>query len=426
MHQPPLIERYGDEVRVLWNGPKIGYEFRNWRENFGLQAELTVVSLAVENAGLFGPFEIHPMKPNEVKNLVSDLNEMHPTTKDWQDLSLLSCREAVRSIRKAPDPVILGCRPDPGPPRYLIPGFLFDDANTMLVAQGGSSKSYFAMLTAVCMASGEPLLLDKFRPVERCEVLYLDWEDAPDRQEHRFYCVCRGMGFETLPGGVHYWRCTRPLLEMHREIKRYIERKNIGLVIVDSIGGALGGELVKDEVAIRGMTACNDFSPAARLIVGHIAKAARGVKMQDRTAFGSGYFENNSRAVWQLKGKKIEGTSLTNVAFINTKDNYGAEPAFGGQWRFETNPVHAVYFTYLDPADVIADSDAENFSDLIMALMKEEDRELTTREISNLAGVTFKQATDAITKLKKSNQVIRLDDGGRGKTATWARNLQKN
>jgi len=101
-----------------------------------------------------------------------------------------------------------------------------------------------------------------------------------------------------------YRRCLGSILDETSEIAKTIAKHEIGLVIVDSAGPACGGDIMSAELAIQFFNALRKVTAstnAAVLILTHTTKADRREENQRRLPIGSVYFENLSRATWEIR-----------------------------------------------------------------------------------------------------------------------------
>jgi len=89
------------------------------------------------------------------------------------------------------------------------------------------------------------------------------------------------------------------------------------LLIIDSIGGACGGEPESAEVVLRFFTALRSLK-ITPLCVDHIAKV--GVS---GTPFGSIYKYNASRNLWEMRKNQEPGEDFIEIGLIHRKINVG-------------------------------------------------------------------------------------------------------
>ena len=94
-------------------------------------------------------------------------------------------------------------------------------------------------------------------------------------------------------------------------------REHIGLVVVDSVGLACGGEPEKAESIIRYFAALRSLRIAS-LSVDHVAKNGDG-----STPFGSVYKINLARNVWEVRASRPDDDEKLNIGLYHRKVNQG-------------------------------------------------------------------------------------------------------
>jgi hypothetical protein len=119
---------------------------------------------------------------------------------------------------------------------------------------------------------------------------------------------------------------TRPLVEVATELARECQERSVGLVVVDSMIFALGGEGKQfHETVPAFFNATRLFAPAATLIISHVTKAdTRGDG--PGSPFGGAFAYNGPRLVWGAMRDK-DRMDATWVQYICTKANDMAKPA---------------------------------------------------------------------------------------------------
>ena len=177
----------------------------------------------------------------------------------------------------------------------LKPLWLKNAANLMW-AKGGSSKSYFALLSCVMIDRGIKTMGLTAKPGS---ALYLDWEEEEDIFRHRLLSVQKGLGLDDPHNSGILWKNMRGSLTNNiEEISRLVVDNNITFVVVDSVGPALGGsandqELVNryfDDLGLLGITT---------LSIDHANK--QGERTGTYEIFGSVYKYTRARQVYELR-----------------------------------------------------------------------------------------------------------------------------
>ena len=248
------------------------------------------------------------------KTLSVQCGERHPGP-DWtsfiEEASLL-----VLERFRTGEPVIDFGEFEPGEQsQFLVYPLLLKGEPNLLFGPGGSGKSYIAAY----MASLVSYANDGSEKVQGMEVnpgrvLYLDYETSPEEIFGRMQSIRNGMGLDQ-PLNMMYQFLTAPIDVEIEKIQRTVVEEEIDLVVVDSVGYACGGE---PEVPQRAL----DYYRALRtlkctsLSVGHIAKDIKAT-----TPFGTVYWVNGARSVWEVVKTQEAEQSRFHVVLIHQKIN---------------------------------------------------------------------------------------------------------
>jgi len=214
---------------------------------------------------------------------------------------------------------------------YLVDRLLPDGETVGICADGGSGKGWVAILLAIGVLTGRSLP-GGLRVHRSAPVLYLDWEESATETRRRLEWLSRGLGIEV--PHLHYRRMERPLYEEVGRVQTEIARLGIGLVIVDSIVPATGGE-PKDTLPTKEvMGAIRALAPATRLFLGHITKAEAAQTNGRARIYGNVFYGNLARSVWEVRCQPDAGN--LRLGFYHNKSNISMRfPPFGLQLLFD-------------------------------------------------------------------------------------------
>lgn len=219
-------------------------------------------------------------------------------------------------------------------------------SSTLIFAPGGSGKSWFCQLIAMMVGNG----IDHAGiRVKQCPVLFLDFETTRSTFERRMTMIRKGLGIgKDEYDNVYYRQMTRPFVNDIVELTSIIKTYNIGLIVVDSMGMASGGNQNDDTTIIELTRAMSNVSEAvggnlSKLIVDHPAKMpGEGGKA---SPYGSGYKITWIRNMFQLRKDEAQGRKTMTVALFHEKSNDGAKLADQGfEINFET-PGQVKFFS---------------------------------------------------------------------------------
>lgn len=414
----PDVRRDGDMWFLTWPEHDVGFGLDRLRDaSDGLHAELTVESMAVGARGrLAGPVRLNLLSARtqtEVANRLKERANGAVKAANWERMVSDACAIVARQYR-SPTPVINLAEVESSTEvEYLIPGLIPTDETSVLYGDGESAKSLCALRIGVSVTLGLPLPWGD-GPTRICPVLYLDWETNPRTVAGRLRRIAQGM-HASVPQ-IHYRQCFRALNDELPHIREEISRRDIGLVIVDSIGFAASGALVEDETARSAMNALRQMSPATRLVVAHVsAEAARQTTGAARP-FGSAFFWNGMRSGLELR-RAEEGADPNDISLglYHRKANDGEHHKPIGMSVLFDGRSGPIAFVDADVNEVPDLAARTSLSSRLRALLRRGPR--PTDELAE----ALDESPDSITRtLRRVSGFVRVSDGGgRGKPAVW-------
>ena len=311
-------------------------------------------------------------------------------------------------------PVSLGELPEPPPREDLVAGLLPEDHTTVLYGDGGHGKSYVGLALAMHVALGRPFLK---RAVKQTNVLYLDWELDQKETTRRAYEVARGMQLERPPVNLCYGsmeqRISTPLMET---VRRHIQQRQIGLVVIDSVGYACKGDVERAEAVLEFFLELKRLRTQV-LAIDHQPKLYEGERYSRKTPFGSVYKTNSSRSVLQIQcvGK---GEEHIDLKLHHTKHNFGALSGdLGIRLNFEKGEQgKAVRIEPFEPASRPAANRKVRRSDGVLANLRKEGAGTET-EVSKRTGIPEGSVGNAFRKLGRRDLARKV--GKRGRKDVW-------
>jgi hypothetical protein len=254
----------------------------------------------------------------------------------WDDI-LTQLSDQIKTIARKGEPVeeIWPAEDDKLTPSYLLEPILYLNHPGVIFGDYGSLKSLLALATAYVVQLpyyDNTLGLVTANESNRC--LYLDYEDDPSSFRKRWSAIERGFGKGTT--SILYRRMTSPLADSVESVQQIIDDKSIGLLIVDSLGPAARGNLNDPEPAIKYHTALRHLGITS-LTLAHTAKDTLTRK---RTIFGSVFFTNLARSVWECKAEQEIGEEEAIISLKHTKANLSRlHPPLGFRFNFSDNKI---------------------------------------------------------------------------------------
>jgi len=289
--------------------------------NDSIECELTVN--VISQAGIDTPYSqrINILSSSAKESLVRVLTRQFgdkPSPGGWTEVVSRAWAAMTGARRNNPRALKLE-EPRDYRVNWQVEGLLPLGEDSIVFAKEGSGKSLFTLCTAVSVATGTPMG-GKLQVVQG-PVIYVDYERDKPKFESLLGRVARGVGIESadvpdLP--IFYWPADGiPFPEQSGDIRREVAKLGAVLVIIDSLGFAVGGDMFDPSAPIkfyRKRVGCTT------LAVGQVPAA------DDDKLYGNKYWMYAPHGmVWQMKMARVNGGSM-EWRFSNRKYSDGFEP----------------------------------------------------------------------------------------------------
>jgi hypothetical protein len=313
MNEQPQVIRQDDGVLFWWPATGLTIELLRVRE-YGHQTKAELI--AKKNSGVLCQLSVDLLNLSHRLQLAKHLQKrVGSKNVNWENVLEVVCVRGLVELRRGE--AIVSLEPDGqnSPSSFLLKPLLLENHPNVIYAPGGSGKSYlalFASLLLACGVSSNNLTCD----VIPRRVLYLDWELSASDMKARVRMLM--LGHPELTGHFPYYRkCIRSLADDVSELRKIVRGEGFEVLVVDSVAMAAGGdELEKSGPALRFYSAVRTLNLAS-LIIGHTPKQSEG----GRTLYGSVFFENLARHVWEVKKYSKPGDRLTRIGLYHKKFN---------------------------------------------------------------------------------------------------------
>lgn len=299
------------------------------------QAELSFYLSKDSKQSLLYHTRIDLLSASAINGLVKRL-EKNTTSISWDDV-LTYITEMILEMSRRGEPAeeIWPAEDDTLKPSYLLEPILYLNHPTVIFGDYGSCKSAFALVTAYTVQL--PLKDNRLGLItngESTRCLYLDYEDDSSSFRRRWSALAKG--FATPPMPILYRRMTATLADSTDQLRRIIDDHGISLLIVDSLGPAARGNLNDTEPAIRYHAALRQLGITS-LTLAHTSKDQLSKK---RTIFGSVFFMNLARSVWECKAEQEIGEDEVIISLKHSKGNLSKlQPPIGYRFTFTPNSI---------------------------------------------------------------------------------------
>ena len=414
----PNVTQLGESMRFEWPD-EIVVELDRFYDGRGdISAEATIYSQIAPNPGLLHHARLNLMSTQARATLAKQL-ESRVKVVDWPAMLEQLCYIAVDRYRCGEDPIDL-CDVDPyAQPKWLRYPYVEYGGPTILYADGMVGKSIIALWIATEVALGVRDSQGKVQ--DHHNVLYLDWETSREVHAERLIALCAGMGIDQLARpSIKYRRMTASLSQSADAVRKWIAKGNIGLVVVDSLGMAGDGPPEEAATALGLARAINSLN-VPTLCIHHKRKAAYGVKSENERErlFGSVYYANFARLVWEMERAQDEASGTTDVALVNVKRNNGPllkRHALHIEFVNVDDRMQSVKVAKAELTDVPAFASRVPLRDRIMAELRECTM-ATAAELAENLDVDKNQIQVRLSEMRTRGTVLKLPDSRWGLVA---------
>lgn len=333
------------------------------------------------------------------KALAQDLEEIQPIA--WDALLEQLAVHVVKREREGEPWHRISSEGEIAPIRWLVRPLLVEQAPTVIVGPGGSGKSYAVLFVATLVATGRRHPGIQLEPQAQAPVLVLDWEADKQELERRLRRLTLGMGLEE-PVEIVYRRCALPLADDLEAILTAVTEFQPGLLVIDSMGPAVGGDLLSASDSTSFFAALRRLGMAS-LIVAHSPKSGNGI-------YGTTFHRNLARSVWEAHAYAVPGENSVAIGLFNTKSNMtGLQRPIGLEFQFDGDdgPVRVLPREVTDIPEV---GDKAPTRDRILALLPRTGP-LSITDIAKHLGISYDTVKKTLYRLEERKRVVRLDGG---------------
>lgn len=402
MSVPLDVTRVGDEYRV--RTAAVSFRFRSLTPHHdGPTAIVEALDLSI--GGRPHVDRLSLLSSRSRQSLARALIGRWPAH-DWSSVLDDACHLVDEAMSHGEPPLPLTPLAPAPADTDLVEGLIPVDQITVLYADGGSLKSYFALALAVAARRNEPLVNSARWCVRACQsVLYLDWETDHTTHRRRLWRLLKGIGTDE-PDGLHYLNMRgRPLHASLQAVSSTVAGLGSDLLIIDSLGMACGDEPETALANLRTLGALQTL-PGTKLVLAHVnAQTAISPNGPGRP-YGSVFIRNTARSAIEARSEP-EGENGQLVTYYHRKANDGplVSPA-AIRYEFQAGGAMAMYSSQpdLQYASVSARIEQVLASGSKSAATLAEELDLTDGAVRRELG-----------RMEKRGTVVRLEAGGRGR-----------
>lgn len=291
---------------------------------------------------------------------------------------------------------------------YLLEPFLYRNHPNVVFGDYGSLKSLFALVVGYVVQLPYPDNgLGLITPAESTHCLYLDYEDDPSSFRKRWGAIQRGFGVgAAMP--IEYWRMTGTIADSVENLQHAIAEKDIKLLIIDSLGPAARGNLNDPEPAIKYHEALRKLRTNEKVGITSLTLAhnSKDPLTKKRTIFGSVFFTNLARSVWECKAEQEAGEDEAIISLKQHKANLSKKHLpLGYRFTFTSNSI-AIARTDLKDTGLSGELPLRY---QIRNLLKE--GAMPIQELAERLNSNADSVGRTLRRMRRDNQAINLEDG---------------
>jgi hypothetical protein len=341
-------------------------------------------------------------------SLIKTLTELDTRWK-WQELIFQLC-VSVEELAKRGEPIQeLWTFEESTPPEWLLEPFIFKGLPTVIFGEKAVCKSTISLLmyASLVLPWHDNPLGWKVNHDKAYKVLLADWEVTADVARYNLKRLQVGMELNHL--SLFYRRCRLPLMDDIEQIKGHLESINADVIIIDSLGPAVGGELNNAEQALKFTTAINQLNCASLII----AQTSKDRKAKVKSTYGSVFFEYLARNIFELRKTHEDSEDEFDIALFNTFCNLTrkAKP-MGYHLSFTDHSIN------VQQAEITAPDLIERLGtwSRIYDLLKRNGK-APAKQISDELGVSLDIVSKTLRRYGQKGKVAKLPDSSWGLVA---------
>ena len=318
----PTLSRIGNELRYNFQDSGVIVTARRpFEERHRIFAEIEIElkpEVAAESDPRVFRGIIGLLSKTGIKDAVDSLKEQRSEL-PWRYILSKACSRAQDDFKQRAKGQHIGDKSfSIDRPIYQLNPLLQMGQPTILYGDSGVGKSMVAAWMGVLVGNG--IQQAGLTPTYG-HVAYVDWETDEDTLLERIQAIKASLALAGEPVNedwtLTYYSHHRPLTEWADDLSQDLAEAEIDLVIIDSMGMALGADFNDGATVVEFFRAVKSLN-ATTLIIDHQGK---GEGARDKGPIGSTYKKALARSVWEIR--KVEDTDAFQVGLHHRKVNRG-------------------------------------------------------------------------------------------------------
>ena len=319
----PIVQATGSKIYLTWedDGIKMVVRKISDKSTTGLSGEVLIEYLPSKIMGtnLGNHLMIRKINLTSQQSLNTIIKALKEMTDDFFDIDWPRIMEQlVVNVSKYKggnfESIKIGNIPVVNEEKHYVFPFIRKNAINIIYGAGGSGKSYLSVFLGLLVQSGKSYA--GLNP-DQGNVLYLDWESEEQDLNERLKGIKEGMAIahpSIKETECLYYRCKDKFVNEEDTIADIIVENDIKLIIVDSFGGALAGEINDADAS---MQLANSLRSLGVTVLGidHVSKSSTD------SPIGTVYKVNLARNLWSVNSRLDEIKNEMEVVLKHTKTN---------------------------------------------------------------------------------------------------------
>lgn len=299
---------------------------------------------------------------NEITRKLNRLRKGEDYDINWEQIVEDLAGMVIDKVREGQPEVRLAELEEDDATLWRVDNILLQGQPNLIWAEGGAGKSFFGLFLGVLVQEGYSNSEQHGLVVEPGNVLYLDYETDAQEIGKRARMLHKGLGIQPNSPMI-YQASSLSLRNDEDRIRDLVYKYKIDMVIIDSMGMAVGGEL-EDMSTVTAFFSVlrrlgQDFGTTS-LVITHSNKSDQ--------IFGSAYTTHWSRNIWEARQSGRNATGMDFTIFNRKVNGVPLQPPQSWSVEFQDD---AVVYTRGDT--FMTDLKGElSYQDLIYRILQDE------------------------------------------------------
>ena len=314
----PIVTKYHEKYYFKWAELDVWITVERLTENYESMATFRAHGTIIHAC------KVNWLATRTKADIARTLAKFYPIA--WDSLLTQVTLELVKQLQDCGSLENINQEPQSMKLEYVVYPILPRGHPGTIFTKGGKCKSitadYFSVLLQFGVAAGNGL---PFIPSGQQNVLYCDWES--DAETHRRYitAIKKGLGIDN-NNEIAYRRIENSIFNVADSIRSDIERKDIGLVIIDSQMAATATDrpgASDAQISAEYYNVLRSFNTTS-LTIDHITKQSMTLENGAEAPYGSVVKYNRSRSQFELRSSdESDDSDYKELALVHRKFNLG-------------------------------------------------------------------------------------------------------